>query len=101
MKTGVELITIERRRQVKGEKYGKDHDDLHTDQSMAMAAAHYAAPAEALAVDHTGAWVEMWPDSWDKDYDKKEQHGRIKQLIIAGALCAAEIDRLHRAGQGE
>lgn len=101
MTTGVELIANERRRQVKEEKYGKVHDDKHTDQSIAMAAAHYASPGEALMIDHTGAYVEMWPDNWDIEYNKKDKHGRKKQLVIAGALIAAELDRLIRLEEKE
>ena len=35
-----------------------------------------------------------WP--WDKSYNKRHKHNRIRQLEIAGALIAAEIDRLLR-----
>jgi hypothetical protein len=36
-------------------------------------------------------------DAWDK----REKHSRIRRLEIAGALIAAEIDRLTADGNGE
>jgi hypothetical protein len=39
-----------------------------------------------------------WPESWDEIWgEKMHDHPRIEQLAIAGALIAAEIDRLQRA----
>jgi hypothetical protein len=35
---------------------------------------------------------DAWP--WDDECDKRWKHGRLRQLVIAGALIAAEIDRL-------
>lgn len=40
-------------------------------------------------------WVDPWP--WDVAWDKRYKHDRLKQLAIAGALIAAEIDRLERS----
>lgn len=41
-----------------------------------------------------GGWKDGWP--WDKSWDKREKHDKLRSLQIAGALIAAEIDRLTR-----
>ena len=73
---GIERIAKERQRQVSVEGWTPQHDDEHKDGEMAIAAARYAAP--------------YW------EWDKRGKHERIRQLEIAGALLAAEIDRLLR-----
>lgn len=44
-------------------------------------------------------YFNPWP--WPTEWDKRGKHSRHRQLEIAGALIAAEIDRLRRAGAGE
>ena len=39
-----------------------------------------------------GGWKDGWP--WSKDWDKRKKHDQMRSLVIAGALIAAEIDRL-------
>jgi len=39
-----------------------------------------------------GGWKDGWP--WSEEWDKREKHDEIRSLTIAGALIAAEIDRL-------
>lgn len=101
---GLFLIAQERQRQIHKEGFDAEHDDHHTDMSMAMAAAWYAAPCEIYRFAYPTDSIsdreleEAWPTSWDESWDKKELHDRIKQLQIAGALIAAEIERLYRAG---
>lgn len=36
--------------------------------------------------------VDAWP--WDKQDYPRKKHGRLRRLAIAGALIAAEMDRL-------
>jgi len=115
MKTGIELIAIERRRQVDEEKYSSGHDDQHVDGEMAIAAACYAA-RETIYVMRERPDRIVFGDPWpwvhhhimgrsmdDPDIPvqgtqdiQKEGKSRIQQLTIAGALIAAEIDRLNR-----
>lgn len=107
-KTGAELIAAERHRQEKpqpnGEGYSVLHDDLHKLGEFSDAAACYADLASAQV---RGAGVEelresylegldglQWP--WD-DEDFKPTPDPIRNLVKAGALLAAEIDRLQRA----
>lgn len=100
---GVAIIMQERQRQVQVEKFSPEHDAEHSDESMAWVAALYAAPGVILSVHYAEnaytkfqeyRFKEPWPKTWDRLWDKRGKHDRIKQLAIAGALCAAEIDRL-------
>lgn len=86
--SGCLLIEIERQRQVSEEGFTLERDDQYTDEQLAEAALFYAAP------EKYGEMLAFWP--WDKSWNKKSKHNRIKQLAIAGALIAAEIDRLQR-----
>jgi hypothetical protein len=109
---GIQRIAAERARQVAVEGWTPKHDDEHDDGEMAMAAACYAAPVpiHAKMLVHSGCgcrsvgecfhsdktkWMDPWP--WAEKWDKRKKHSRVRQLEIAGALIAAEIDRLTRA----
>src|SRR5208282_2247295 len=112
MMSGVERIAAERKRQMEVEGWTFAHDDLHSDGEIALAAICYASPvpikAKATLPYNCGCreaccphshmtstqWIDPWP--WDEVWDKREKHSRIRQLEIAGALIAAEIDRLER-----
>lgn len=84
--TGVELIAEERKRQIDVEVWTAQHDDDHQHGELVKRAA-------ALAVSHTDAIVM---DDGERVLPWKE-HLAPRSLIIAGALIAAEIDRLQRA----
>jgi len=92
-KTGTELIAIERERQMSKEGWTAEHDDRHTKSELARVAAIYALPVEYRKL----RYVEMWPVSWSWDWWKPTPRNRIKELTKAGALIAAEIDRLQRS----
>lgn len=95
MKTGIELITEERRRQIINENWTPEHDDEHTRGEMAIAAACYAVEGtDAEVINPYVFEQEGWP--WEPKWDKRKKHNRLRQLIIAGALIAAEIDRIQR-----
>lgn len=101
---GVAMIARERERQITEEGYDSRHDDRHNkDDSLARAAAHYAAPGEAFLRKPGGVhnMLNMWPATWNERFNKKSSHSRNTQLIIAGALIAAELDRLSRSGEEE
>jgi len=95
-KDGIDLITAERKRQVRELGWTSDHDDEHQREELAWAATHYAAP-EGLIRSVGGGFSRVWPDTWSKSWDKKGEGTRIRDLVKAGALIAAEIDRLLRA----
>ena len=115
--TGVDRIAAERRRQIEEEGWSAEHDDdEHQDGELAMAAACYAAP-ERIYVERDHATGRSYDDpfpweGWDKRYDYGEcrtnpgnvppepgtytTEEQIDLLVKAGALIAAEIDRLLR-----
>lgn len=114
-KTGAELISMERERQVKVEGYTPEHDDAYTkaeggayNTCLADAAICYAFIAAAdedlrkfgrVNTNHPFLFCPVhWP--WHNEHWKPSQgdsnQDRIKELVKAGALIAAEIDRLQR-----
>lgn len=90
--TGAELIAAERQRQVRAEGWSASHDDSHNHGELAISAACYAAHGTDAEVSMHGEDAMPW-GSCD---DKRRKHDRVRQLTIAGALIAAEIDRLLR-----
>lgn len=99
--SGAEMIAHERERQITGEGWTPQHDDEHTDRSLAMAAARYAEQAgndwSDARVHHRGALSPYgWP--WDEAWWKPTGDA-VRDLVKAGALIAAEIDRLERSRQ--
>lgn len=109
---GAAMIAAERCRQIKAEGWTPEHDDEHTDGSLAMAAVCYAATEPVYVArrnvrgeygprtTYVDPWPESWCDSWDKrPGPKPTREERIRALAKAGALIAAEIDRLHRASK--
>lgn len=98
---GVALIAAERRRQYYEEGWTPEHDDEHTAGELAVAAACYAVADLEYADVHDTRWeqamcdgFDAWP--WGAEWDKRVKHSRLRCLEIAGALIAAEIDRLQR-----
>jgi hypothetical protein len=83
----IALIRAERERQIASEGWTAEHDDQWLNGELATAAAYYALPAEA-------GTPPLWP--WACEWNKKEKHNRLRQLVIAGALIVAEIERLQR-----
>jgi hypothetical protein len=94
--TGAEMIAAERIRQIKGEGWHEEHDDEHTECQLARAAVWYALPDE-WRTRLVPFCFEMWP--WENQWLKTGD--RIRELVKAGALIAAEIDRLERARSKE
>lgn len=88
---GAECIAVERARQVSQEGWTADHDARHDNNELTRAAIYYAS---GTTPPHTD-----WP--FDAASDKKAKHSRRQQLAIAGALIAAEIDRLDAAASKE
>ncbi len=98
--TGAELIAAERQRQIEAEGWDAQHDAEHDDWELLAAAVIYAVdcfPDErswALNAGelHFNSDPITWP--WDQKWDKRKQHDVRRKLTIAGALIAAELDRL-------
>lgn len=93
MSMALEDIAAERARQVSAEGWTPEHDDEHSDFQMARAAGVYA-----LGVWHVHlALAPFWP--WELRWWKVKSPRR--DLIRAGALIVAEIERLDRQSQTE
>ena len=126
--TGVEFIADERLRQITAEGWTPAHDDEHTAGQLLDAAeaylTHRVGPCpyckDTLVCDDEN-WSPGWPGHrrligdgrlmcqqlhgeapgiwpWDHEFWKPSED-QIRNLVKAGALIAAEIDRLIRANQ--
>jgi hypothetical protein len=84
----LELIKQERNRQRDVEGWTDEHDDQWTNEQLARAAATYAMPLIHRVV------YPMWP--WFFKWWKPTPENRLRELVKAGALIVAEIDRLER-----
>jgi hypothetical protein len=92
-------VLAERRRQIDHEGYDQKHDDEHVCEEIAAYAAFYAMPpatrdwpAEETGYGTTWGWAIV-PDGWRVP----EPDDRRRELVKAGALILAEIERLDRA----
>lgn len=97
-KDGIAIIAEERKRQ---QEIGwtLEHDQEHKDSELANAAATYT-----MDPDVREGLISLMPETlfdnvpptwpWDKEWWKPTPDDRIKELAKAGALIAAEIDRL-------
>lgn len=110
---GAALIAAERRRQVAVVGWTPDHDDKRQNGELLLAAgcyvnaavvsASYAASNARLGVNHdpmvalTGHNNCPWPSwPWGGEWWKPSADP-VRNAVKAGALIAAEIDRLQRA----
>lgn len=97
--SGVELIARERQRQVEAEGWTPGHDDRHVDAELVRAAICYAEAGSGfdLEISHTRDGLPcLWP--WEPSW-WKPSGDLVRDLAKAGALIAAEIDRLQREGE--
>jgi len=78
----------ERKRQLHEEGWTVEHDDLHTRDQLARAAAAYTLPPS------NQGRMQLWP--WSIRFYKVVPDNRIRELEKAGALLIAEIERLKR-----
>lgn len=91
---GADLIREERRRQIEMEGYDAMHDRHHTPQVLCRAAVGYALHEDpSKLVSDTAA--NLWP--WSKEFWKPKD--QLRNLVRAGALIAAAIDRLQKEGE--
>lgn len=90
--SGADDIAAERQRQIDAEGWTPEHDDEHWMGEMIDAAIWYADNAAGGDLAADGA-LPSWP--WAAG-DWKPSDPR-RNLVRAGALIAAEIDRLDRA----
>lgn len=87
---GLALIATERKRQIEKEGWTPEHDASdHDDDSLALMAVCYALPVDDRQTE------EGVPIFWPFE-DGFKPGDRVRELVKAGALIAAEIDRLLR-----
>lgn len=92
IKSAIDLIAEERERQV-SKGFNWKHDDEHDCHQLSDAAIVYAAPAP-LRYQVMNWWP--WDKKWLKEDGSFTTEGRIRELVKAGALIVAEIERLQR-----
>jgi hypothetical protein len=85
---GASLIAKERKRQILEEGWTPEHDNEHDEMELTFAAISYCQHAKG-----DRGWNPNWP--WPLKW-WKPKGGKIRNLVKAGALIAAEIDRLQR-----
>ncbi len=106
----IEMIAEERERQINQEGYSPEHDDEHDGGELALAAAVYAAPgifyskqeyANSIVFDVMSGpynWTLQLPHNGNLQLPNRtlSTSKRIDQLVKAGGLIIAEIERLQR-----
>ena len=106
--TGAELITAERAKHAE-KGFGAEHDDKHGVGVLCLAAALLATWERLYGCNESANGIHFEDDWPFNDYDPRPYEGnviqhnrslshaeRIKQLAVAGAFIAAEIDLLQR-----
>lgn len=81
----------ERVRQITAEGWTPEHDDAYQSGELANAAASYAMTEPPMRHDNSAPLYWPWAGSWWKPTDRR------RDLVKAGALIIAEIERLDRA----
>ena len=96
-------LDAERVRQVVGEGFSHEHDDLHASGRLARAASCYAIAMRMAELQKSGRFARFdltkAPGAWPFDqarwkFDPKNPR---RALVKAGALIIAEIERMDRA----
>lgn len=106
MKTGIELIADERARQISAEGWTEENDDRYESGELIDGAASYICAArkrargesEAMLCSMAEAAMIPWP--WEDCWWKPSEDNK-RNLVKAGALIAAELDRIQRSENTE
>jgi len=106
MNKAIDDVVAERNRQVSDEGWTVQHDDKHTDGSLAAAAACYAMHSAleegirsgriARYCQETKPFDHFVPDYWPWNKNWWKPKGARRNLVRAAALIVAEIERLDR-----
>ena len=106
MKTGIELIAEERQRQIDVEGYGEQHDLHHSPRELIQAADTYLESADLTLHSKEFCSSSTWHQTnlpfyrneikrnWPWEQESFKPTTDIRDLVKAGALIAAAIDRL-------
>lgn len=95
-KTGVDLITDERKKQIKKHGFTAEHHALNSEKWYSrfqlQTAAKYLLDED---IPESELRIKV-PINWDVDwFERLNKRERKERLVIAGALIAAELDRLN------
>lgn len=95
--SGAEMIAAERSRQIEVEGWTPVHDDQHTLAEMSLAGLSYTSVAASQVRLGEGCLKDKLPTYWPWAQEWWKPTGDpVRNLAKAGALIAAEIDRLQR-----
>ncbi len=89
-------VLVERHRQISSEGWTPEHDDQHTAGEIASAGAAYALASTLYHADPYAGVLSIWP--WSRGWLKPTNPR--SDLVKAGALILAEIERLDRIEKG-
>lgn len=95
--SGVARISQEREHQINEKGFGADRDEQYVRGELARAAVCYALPRRLREASPIQRAPSLWP--WGADSWKPSPGDRVRELAKAGALIAAEIDRLQDYAQ--
>ena len=84
-------VLAERQRQIEVEGWTPENDDAYQSGDIADAAACYAMTSPRMRGDRSAPFDWPWAGRWWKPTDRR------RNLVKAGALILAEIERLDRA----
>lgn len=94
--SGSVLIQEERQRQISAEGFTHEHDRNNSECELIQASQYYSTCAlnqiRKTLLPEKIIRDELFPSNWDEKFAKPSDP--IRNLIKAGALIAAEIDRL-------
>lgn len=94
MKSGIELIFDERQEQIEKHQFTIDYDRKNNNHYQLSEAAGLLTMIDMDDLEVT--FEECCPSEWDElIWEKMCKKNYKERLIIAGALIAAEIDRLN------
>ena len=91
MKTGIELIAEERQEQITKHEWDAEHDAIHSYGELRKVAAVLCCvgtDATVISPDEFASGENVW------GLEEKLKNNDVHRLKVAGALIAAEIDRI-------
>lgn len=95
MKTGIELIAQERKEQIEKHGFSIEKDHEYYKEFELLQAALFCIDQSVEGGYGLKTRID-WPKKWDKHFRNKIlDKNTIGKLKVAGALIAAEIDRLN------
>ena len=99
MYDGIATIVAERRRQIEKFDWSPQHDDQYKEGELLLYAQYWMTmPELGVARQHAKETLQsLQQTGWEDEWFKYDERTPIERLARAGALIAAEIDRLKRA----